>query len=139
MNRFANLLVTIDARFGDQRAFQKHVEIYQARKSQGAAPELVTRYVYSFPAFRPSGQKTTQVTASANPHNAYLFMGTQLGLPGLVEGSPRYELHAHHVEVTGSGADDIGQNGVPLDITGVPGGIGNLDGHRLERGAFRRR
>jgi len=39
--------------FGDGEVFKKHVDIYQERKSAGAPPQTVTRYVYSFPAFRP--------------------------------------------------------------------------------------
>ena len=52
----ANLLVTIDAQFGDAETFKKHVDVYQARKAAGAPPQEVTRYVYTFPAFRAPEQ-----------------------------------------------------------------------------------
>ena len=48
----ATTVVTVDAQFGDAETFKKHVNIYQARKASGAPPQTVTRYVYSFSAFR---------------------------------------------------------------------------------------
>ena len=52
----ATMLVTIDAQFGDAETFKKHVDVYQARKVAGFPPQEVTRYVYSFPAFRAPEQ-----------------------------------------------------------------------------------
>jgi puromycin-sensitive aminopeptidase len=49
----APIIVAVNAQFGDSETFQKHVDIYQARKASSAPPQTVTRYVYSFPAFRP--------------------------------------------------------------------------------------
>ena len=48
----AATLVAVNAQFGDGELFKKHVNIYQARKANGAPPQTVTRYVYSFPSFR---------------------------------------------------------------------------------------
>lgn len=48
----AGLVVAVNAQFGDGKVFKKHVNIYQARKASGAPPQQVTRYVYSFSAFR---------------------------------------------------------------------------------------
>jgi puromycin-sensitive aminopeptidase len=48
----AGTLVTVNAQFGDADTFKKHVDIYIARKADGAPPQEVNRYLYSFPAFR---------------------------------------------------------------------------------------
>jgi uncharacterized Ntn-hydrolase superfamily protein len=48
----AALVVAVNAQFGDGETFKKHVNIYQARKASGAPPQTVTRYVYTFSAFR---------------------------------------------------------------------------------------
>ena len=48
----AATIVGVNAQFGDGETFKKHVDIYQARKASGAPPHMVTRYVYSFSAFR---------------------------------------------------------------------------------------
>ncbi len=48
----AAMIVAVNAQFGDGELFKKHVDIYQARKANGAPPQTVTRYVYSFPSFR---------------------------------------------------------------------------------------
>ncbi|HET9907193.1 MAG TPA: M1 family aminopeptidase, partial [Anaerolineales bacterium] len=45
-------IVAINAKFGDDRLFRRHVDIYQARKANGAPPQTVTRYLYSFAYFR---------------------------------------------------------------------------------------
>ena len=46
-------LVEAHAQFGDAKLFKKYVNIYQERKARGAPPQTVTRYLYSFAAFRP--------------------------------------------------------------------------------------
>jgi puromycin-sensitive aminopeptidase len=48
----AATIVSVSAKFGDGELFRKHVNIYQARKANGAPPQTVTRYLYSFAAFR---------------------------------------------------------------------------------------
>jgi hypothetical protein len=48
----AATIVAINAQFGDGELFKKHVNIYQARKANGAPPQTVTRYLYSFASFR---------------------------------------------------------------------------------------
>jgi aminopeptidase N len=48
----AGTIVAVDAQFGDSETFRRHVDIYQARKAQGAPPQTVTRYIYTFYAFR---------------------------------------------------------------------------------------
>lgn len=48
----AATIVSVNAQFGDGESFKKHVNIYQARKANGAPPQTVTRYLYSFAAFR---------------------------------------------------------------------------------------
>ena len=49
----APIIVAVNAQFGDSEVFKKHVDIYQERKANSAPPQMVTRYVYNFPAFRP--------------------------------------------------------------------------------------
>jgi aminopeptidase N/puromycin-sensitive aminopeptidase len=51
----ADLVIAIRAQFGDETLFGKYVDIYQARKATSAPPQLVNRYLYSFPAFRTPG------------------------------------------------------------------------------------
>ncbi|HEX9841068.1 MAG TPA: M1 family metallopeptidase [Anaerolineales bacterium] len=48
----AATIVAVNAQFGDGELFKKHVDIYQARKANGAPPQTVTRYLYSFASFR---------------------------------------------------------------------------------------
>jgi puromycin-sensitive aminopeptidase len=48
----AATVVAVNAQFGDAETFKKHVNIYQERKASAAPPQTVTRYVYSFSAFR---------------------------------------------------------------------------------------
>jgi len=48
----AGIVVAVNAQFGDANTFKKYVNIYQKRKADGAPPQTVTRYVYSFPSFR---------------------------------------------------------------------------------------
>ena len=48
----AATIVAVNAQFGDGELFKKHVNIYQARKANGAPPQTVTRYLYSFASFR---------------------------------------------------------------------------------------
>jgi puromycin-sensitive aminopeptidase len=48
----AATIVAINAQFGDGELFKKHVNIYQERKANGAPPQTVTRYLYSFASFR---------------------------------------------------------------------------------------
>lgn len=48
----ANPIIAIIAQFGDAELFQKHINIYEARKASSAPPQTVQRYLYSFPAFR---------------------------------------------------------------------------------------
>ena len=48
----AATVVAVNAQFGDGELFKKHVNIYQARKANGAPPQTVTRYLYSFASFR---------------------------------------------------------------------------------------
>jgi puromycin-sensitive aminopeptidase len=48
----APTIVAVDAQFGDADIFKKHVDIYQSRKANGAPPQTVTRYIYSFAEFR---------------------------------------------------------------------------------------
>ena len=49
----ADTVVAVDAQFGNSETFKKHLDVYQARKASSAPPQTVTRYVYSFSAFRP--------------------------------------------------------------------------------------
>jgi puromycin-sensitive aminopeptidase len=48
----AAMFVAVNAQFGDAAVFKQHVNIYQERKASGAPPQEVSRYLYSFPAFR---------------------------------------------------------------------------------------
>jgi len=48
----AATFVAINAQFGDGELFKKHVNIYQERKANGAAPQTVNRYLQSFYQFR---------------------------------------------------------------------------------------
>ena len=48
----APLIVAVDAQFGGEEVFKKHVDIYQTRKADSAPPQTVTRYIYSFVEFR---------------------------------------------------------------------------------------
>jgi puromycin-sensitive aminopeptidase len=48
----ATTIVAVDAQFGNSETFKKHVDVYQARKASAAPPQTVTRYVYTFYAFR---------------------------------------------------------------------------------------
>jgi puromycin-sensitive aminopeptidase len=51
-SNLAATLVAVNAQFGDGELFKKHINIYQARKANSAAPQTVTRYLYSFVSFR---------------------------------------------------------------------------------------
>ena len=48
----APIIVAVDAQFGGDEVFKKHVDIYQTRKADSAPPQTVTRYIYSFVEFR---------------------------------------------------------------------------------------
>jgi puromycin-sensitive aminopeptidase len=52
----ADTVVAVNAQFGDGELFKKHVDIYQARKANGAPPQTVNRYLYSFASFRAPEQ-----------------------------------------------------------------------------------
>ena len=51
-SNLAATFVAINAQFGDSELFKKHVNIYQERKASGSAPQIVNRYLQSFPQFR---------------------------------------------------------------------------------------
>ncbi|HET6597759.1 MAG TPA: M1 family metallopeptidase [Anaerolineales bacterium] len=48
----AAILVEAHAQFGNDELFKRYVDIYQQRKTNGAPPQTVNRYLYSFAAFR---------------------------------------------------------------------------------------
>lgn len=49
----APLFVAVAAQFGDIPRFNRHVQIYKARREAGASPQETQRYLRSFPIFRP--------------------------------------------------------------------------------------
>lgn len=50
----AGTFVSAAARFGDRSRFDRYLDVYQQRRSSGAAPQETNRYLYSFPVFRKS-------------------------------------------------------------------------------------
>lgn len=48
----AGTFVSAAAHFGDRPRFDKYLDVYQQRRSSGAAPQETNRYLYSFPVFR---------------------------------------------------------------------------------------
>jgi puromycin-sensitive aminopeptidase len=48
----AGTFVSSAAHFGDRTRFDKYLDVYQQRRSSGAAPQETNRYLYSFPVFR---------------------------------------------------------------------------------------
>jgi puromycin-sensitive aminopeptidase len=79
----AATIVAIHAQFGDDELFKKHVQIYQARKDSSAPPQTVTRYLYSFPSFRPAElvtQTLSLLDEGIAPKEAMLpILGRMLG------------------------------------------------------------
>jgi len=48
----ADTFVAINAQFGDEELFNKHLSIYEKRKASGAPPQTINRYLQSFYQFR---------------------------------------------------------------------------------------
>ncbi|MGH2523679.1 MAG: ERAP1-like C-terminal domain-containing protein, partial [Anaerolineales bacterium] len=49
----AYTFISAAAQFGDAALFERYARLYQQRKENRAAPQEVTRYLYSFASFRP--------------------------------------------------------------------------------------